>query len=249
MPINVSIITVCLNSINTMRRTVDAVVNQLDEFDEYIIVDGGSIDGTLEYILGLNDIRVKIIRDSRGGVYSAINDGLTRSTNDVVGIIHSDDYYVEGALKLVKDRFQDESVEIAFGSIWKESPYDVGNYYIIDVSVPKSVASVKINHVHPAVFVKREIYSSLWFDTKFKITADLDFFIRCYKDGVRFGKINHPLAVMSSGGLSDTRRIKSIVEGGSIRFNHGDYLGALLNGGLQLIRTIKKYLMNFVINR
>ncbi len=232
----ISIITVCWNSVKTISRTLDSVLSQIKQGDEYIIVDGGSTDGTLEYIQSLEDKRIVLIENIHGGVYRALNIGLDECKNEIIGIIHSDDFYLPGVIEKVKQYFNEE-IDIYFGAIWKESN---NKFNLISCEVPTSKGSIKLHHVHPAVFVKKATYGSTGFSEKYTIAADLDFFCNCYKDGARFKKSNTVFAVMAAGGISDTKRSLALLEGVIIRGKHGDYLGILFVLSLYIIKAFKK---------
>jgi len=97
----VSIITPCLNSKKTIRKTIESVINQTYKNIEYIIVDGESTDGTIEII---NEYRekykdcIKFISEKDNGIYDAMNKGIKLCSGSLIGIINSDDYYETNAV-------------------------------------------------------------------------------------------------------------------------------------------------------
>jgi len=89
----VSIITAVLNARETVRETVESILEQAFESIEYIIVDGGSTDGTLEVIEECRDARTQIMSEPDQGVYDALNKGIQRSSGDIIGILQAGDLY------------------------------------------------------------------------------------------------------------------------------------------------------------
>ena len=87
----VSIITVCLNSKNTIKYTLNSVLSQNYKNIEHIIVDGGSTDGTIDILKKYSFTKKKIYFKRNRSLYSSINFGIKRATGDLISILHSDD--------------------------------------------------------------------------------------------------------------------------------------------------------------
>ena len=107
MNIKVSVITVCLNSEKTIRRTIESVLSQTYNNIEYIIVDGLSTDSTVdivnEYISTGDSIIFSSEKDS--GIYEAMNKGIAKSTGDIISIINSDDWLEKDAIYKVVNEY------------------------------------------------------------------------------------------------------------------------------------------------
>ena len=89
----VSIITVCSNSAATIRDAIDSVLGQTYADIEYIVVDGASTDGTVDILREYEEEIARIISEPDGGIYDALNKGISFATGDIVGILNSDDFY------------------------------------------------------------------------------------------------------------------------------------------------------------
>ena len=90
----VSIITVCYNSQETIQDTIKSVIDQTYQDIEYIIIDGGSWDRTLDIISKYKDQITKVVTGPDDGIYDAMNKGISLATGDVLSILNSDDFYI-----------------------------------------------------------------------------------------------------------------------------------------------------------
>lgn len=90
----VSIITTCYNRVNTIRGAIESVLSQDYEDIEYIIVDGASKDGTMDVVNEYRSRITRIISEPDHGMYEAINKGIRIAQGDVIGLMHSDDFFM-----------------------------------------------------------------------------------------------------------------------------------------------------------
>ena len=102
----VSIITVCFNSELTVEDTINSVMRQDYSNIEHIIVDGGSVDSTLNIIESISSHNYILISESDLGIYDAMNKGIDLATGDVIGILNSDDFLLSGAVQHMADLYQ-----------------------------------------------------------------------------------------------------------------------------------------------
>ncbi|RUT05572.1 hypothetical protein DSM106972_035790 [Dulcicalothrix desertica PCC 7102] len=198
----ISIITPVYNAVNTIEKTILSVINQQIEFQlEYIIVDGKSNDGTIEIIKKyFNRISV-FISETDKGVYDAMNKGLAIATGDIIGIINADDWYNDGAFKIVEKTFLDNTnIEISYSPI-----HNYFNNEYLNTFVPGSLENLifKFTINHPSCFVRKEVYQKVGiFDLKYSMAADYDFIFRAYTMGINFYHINTPLVSYSLNGVT-----------------------------------------------
>ena len=101
----VSIITVVFNGAQYIEQTIKSVINQDYNNIEYIIIDGGSTDGTQEIIKKYEKDIAFWISEKDTGIYSAMNKGWRKSTGDIIAMLNADDYYLEGAISKVVTSF------------------------------------------------------------------------------------------------------------------------------------------------
>ena len=138
----ISIITVCFNSQQTIKATINSVLNQSYKQVEYIIIDGASTDNTLEIIKEFSNSIDVFVSESDAGIYDAINKGITKSSGDVVGLLHADDVFDNNSVVANVMHSFDENVDMIYGDInyvdrkdinrvirrWKSSSYTKGKF-------------------------------------------------------------------------------------------------------------------------
>lgn len=209
----ISIITPVYNAEKTIERTIQSVINQqIDSELEYIIIDGASTDNTLN-IINRYSPYLRLISAKDNGVYDAMNKGIALATGDVIGIINSDDWYNNGALKVVEQAFSNNPhVSIVHSPV---NNYLAGKY--LSTFQPGNLENLvfKITVAHPSCFIKRELYNEIGgFDLSYSIAADYDLIFRAYISGAEFLKVDFPLASFSLDGMSSklSNKIKLIHE-------------------------------------
>lgn len=202
MGIKVSVITPCLNSEKTIRETIESVLGQTYDNIEYILVDGGSIDRTVEIIEEyrlIADGRLQYISEKDKGIYDAMNKGIMRASGDVIGIINSDDWYEPDAVEQVVRCFCEMDSEAVFGEKWVIDGGGQREYHTIHSTFPP----------HPSTFIKREVYQKHGvFDLKYKIASDRELLLRFITEGVQFDHIDKILANFRRTGISNLNRME-----------------------------------------
>jgi glycosyltransferase involved in cell wall biosynthesis len=211
----ISIITPIYNAEKTLERTIKSVLSQQNQSElEYIIIDGGSTDGSIEIVKRYSDKINIFISEKDRGVYDAMNKGLSLATGDVVGIINGDDWYNEGTFKIVEDIFNSNrsNVDILY------SPIDnyLDNKYINTFS-PGNLEHLTLKFVlnHPSCFVRKSVYKQVGlFNTSYLIAADYDLIFRAYISGASFHYVDIALASYSLNGMTGNlkNRLKLIQE-------------------------------------
>jgi len=214
----VSIVTVVYNGAATIERTIRSVLAQTWPRIEYIIVDGGSTDGTLDIIRRYED-RIDYWESSPDkGIYDAMNKGITLCTGEWTGLINADDWYpddaVATAMAAVKDR---PDVQIAHGDILIHYPNGTSK-----VKHPKAGGFLlkywEMTMNHPSFFVRRSFYTGRPFSTAFRVGGDHHWTLRAWMEGPQaFLRVPAVLAHFSVGGASATMPLrKGLREGDAI---------------------------------
>jgi len=202
----VSVITVVFNNVNLLEKTIRSVINQTYSNIEYIVIDGGSTDGTVELIKKYDDFIDYWVSENDSGIYDAMNKGVRTSSGSIIGIINSDDCYDENAIQNVVDQFVlDQETGITYGEEYFYF-YIFGKIYIRKDPC-KNIVEKDIlisNYIgHPTVFIKKSIYLTVGlYDASLKICADWDFFVRAYKNKYKFTFIPKIISHCLEGGVS-----------------------------------------------
>jgi glycosyltransferase involved in cell wall biosynthesis len=210
----VSIVTVCYNSAATIEHTIQSVLSQSYENIEYIIVDGGSNDATLDIINSYKDKISKVISEPDKGIYDAMNKGVMNASGEVVGILNSDDFYeTNESVSQVIAAFEND-IDVVFGDLVFVKPENL-NHITRFYSLPKFKAwKLKFGWMppHPSSFIKKSLYDKYGlYKINYKISADYEIFIRfLLVHKARFKHINKTLVRMRDGGVS-TSGIKSSI--------------------------------------
>lgn len=179
MAITFSVITCTWNSAAFLSESIASVLAQDYPYIEYIFVDGGSTDGTLEQIHAL-DRPYHLLKNVRGGVSKAMNEGLRAATGDVIAYLHSDDYYLRpDVLSRVAAHFEASGRKWLFGRTMTlaDGKLIPDNY----VAPRFSYASLlRGNYIpHPATFVRRELMLRAGgFNTSLKYAMDYDLWLK-----------------------------------------------------------------------
>ena len=205
----ISIITVVYNNEKTINEAIESVLNQNYQNIEYIVIDGGSKDGTLSKINEYKNRISYFVSERDNGLYDAMNKGIKAATGDVVGILNSDDLYQD--LNVIKDVMknfiENEKIDILYGDLvyvknddiskvvrnWKSKPY-YKNFFE-NANVPP----------HPSLFLRRRVYEQAGlFNLDYKIAADYELMLRIFKNHNFNSKyINRLIVRMRLGGASN----------------------------------------------
>lgn len=205
----VTIITVCLNSNKTIEETILSVLSQSYNDIQYILIDGGSTDGTLHTINKYKDRLDVIVSEKDNGIYDAMNKGLLLSKGKIIGILNSDDLYSSNdVISHIVDAFYKFNPKIVFGDlihISNKKPYHATRYYNA-----KHFKAWKLRFgwmpPHPASFFHKSIYDLHGhYLTSFKTGADYEMFVRLLlKQKLTFTHVNKILIKMRTGGATSS---------------------------------------------
>jgi glycosyltransferase involved in cell wall biosynthesis len=194
----VSIITVAYNAELFIEKTIKSVLSQTYSPIEYIIIDGGSTDNTVDIIKEYSDRIAYWCSEKDNGISDAFNKGLSKATGDIIGIINADDWYKNDTLEIVVNNFG--SADIVYGDLqlWKREKKDFiqkGNHSLL-------AREMTVNH--PTVFIKKSCYEKLGnFREEYKCAMDYDLMLRFYTNNCVFKYIPFVLSNMRLEGISD----------------------------------------------
>ena len=203
----ISVITVCYNSGKTIRHTLRSVREQTFWNVEHIIVDGGSVDNTMEVVAAEGLHVTKVVSEKDSGIYDAMNKGLKLATGDVVAFLNADDFYKDSeVLARVAMVMQAEQLDALYGDVEFFRPgmqdtvarrYNSGRFTAGRLGWGWMPA-------HPALFVNRAVFERYGiFRTDYHIAGDFEFIARVFKHPeLRHRHLPQSLVRMQMGGVS-----------------------------------------------
>lgn len=210
----ISIITSVYNNRDTIAEAIDSVLSQTYKNIEYIIVDGGSSDGTVEIVRGYGDRITKFVSERDRGIYDGLNKGVLLATGDVIGFLHSDDLYAnDKIIALIAKEFEKGDFDGVYGDLVYTPKSDTDKVLRYWKSRKFEAGLLKKGWMpaHPTLFLKRAVYKKFGeFDISFKIAADYDFMLRILKGGIKVSYLPTVLYKMRVGGESN-KSIKNIM--------------------------------------
>lgn len=224
---NLSIITVSYNAASTIERTIRSVLCQTAEAGlnvEYVIVDGGSTDGTVGIIRSFGDRIHDWVSEPDRGIYDAMNKGIARVTGEWVGILNSDDWYAEGAFSHLAEAIEDNpQSDVVVGGVVRVTEDGTSGKLVLP---PNEEFSALRPNNHPATFVKRDVYERIGrFNLDFALAADIELILRIQATpDLNISRFNRTLTYMQEGGASSG--VGGIVESASIEHHYRGFLAA-----------------------
>lgn len=231
--IKISVITVCYNSVSTIERTIESVLLQGNHVYEYLIIDGGSTDGTMDIVKSYEDKfegRLRWVSEPDNGIYNAMNKGIKMATGNVIAIINSDDYMERDALSNVSLAFLSTGVEVVCGNVVyikkdrKSNTYEELASAQIYTRTDKSIRKRIKHYLHPATIIKKSVYEKCGlFNESLGISADYDFMIRMILQDISMAYIDQTICYFTLDGASQKQRVKGIEES---RVINKKYLGS-----------------------
>ena len=235
----ISIITVCFNSEKTIERTIKSVINQSYKNIEYIIIDGGSTDKTLDIIYKYKSNITTIVSEKDKGIYDAFNKGLDSFSGEMVGFVNADDYLMLDAIKILVDYYnRHKNMDFFFGSVEKHwgvlhgyKPWKI--HYTWGFYSSHSTG----------FYIKKDAAKIVGrYNTKYKFSADYDYFYRMIVKHKLKGiatKKKEVFGVFQRGGYSSQIDFfDHLCECTRIRIDNGQ------NKIIVLITFILKYMLN-----
>lgn len=205
----VSIITVSYNSEKTIQKTFHSILAQEVLPEEYILIDGGSTDGTLGIAekfrpkFQQKGIAFRLISEPDKGIYDAMNKGIRLAEGDIIGIINSDDWYEPCAVRTAVKTMEKTGCDVVFGAIrmWKRD----GSNFVKKPRLRNFQTSRDWNH--PTMFVKRAIYRKYPFRNK-GIHDDYGCYLKMRKEGCKICISDEVMANFRMGGKSNHRSLQ-----------------------------------------
>ena len=213
MPL-VSIITIVYNGIRQVEQTIASVLGQTYENIEYIVIDGGSTDGTVEIIKRYQDRIAYWVSEPDNGISDAFNKGINAATGEFVGLLNADDRMSADQVALGVQALLNSSADYIFGDLLFHDETGCILYRINgDPDYQRIIDSKMPELCHPTVLARKALYDRIGlFDTRYRYAMDYDWLLRLHRNGGR------GLYVKRGGGTyGDRRRFRYLLQGGAQR--------------------------------
>lgn len=241
----ISIITITYNSEQYVEDAVKSIVSQDYPNIEYVVIDGGSTDRTLDILQSYQSYISCLISEKDNGISDAFNKGIAHCTGDIIGIINSDDYLLPGALRAIADAYEkDVDVYRSNDIIWNVK---TDNRFREVPSMKFPLIPLSLNVAHQGTYVSSRCYDKFGtFDLSLRYCMDRDFLTRCYLQGAKFKYVNYDTAVYR---WADGATTRSIIDKRSDYFrlitnNGGNKVQAVFFFSYMLFRDIAKRCLN-----
>lgn len=185
----ISVITPSFNQGHFIKETIDSVLNSNYDDIEYIVMDGGSTDDTVDILKSYGD-RIIWKSEKDNGQTDAINKGMNLATGDILCFLNSDDYYMADTISYVMDYFKNNN-----DAMWLSGDYKivdengeeiqgfVKKYKNLLKSFPNKMTLKVANYIiQPSTFWRKEVYKTIGpFDEKLNYVMDYDYWLRTIK--------------------------------------------------------------------
>src|SRR5574344_833951 len=254
----VSVITVVFNDVKHIQKTMDSFFSQTWEDKEYIVIDGGSTDGTADVIKQYADKLAYWCSEKDDGIYDAMNKGIMHCTGDWINFLNCGDQFVND--KSIEEVFKNDTkdIDVIYGDSIASSRYS-------DMPI---LASSNINELslypiyrHGSSFIRNLIQKKFLFDLEKKKTfgfaLDWNCIFKMYHNGAKFKKINVYIQRYDTEGTS-AQKYKSAIFNYRITSQYGFSIHKLLYlfktlfrytlDDLGIIKWMRAFVFEFIIN-
>tara|TARA_Y100000385_G_scaffold274995_1_gene318806 strand:+ start:4063 stop:4806 length:744 start_codon:yes stop_codon:yes gene_type:complete len=230
--LKISIITVCYNSSKTIEKTFQSIISQTYADIEYIVIDGGSSDATLDIIKKYKKSITKFISENDKGLYDAMNKGIELATGDIIGILNSDDiFYDNSVLKSVVEFHNRNSVDASISDVlYKNNNGKIVRKYRANDWTPEKLKSAFMPP-HAGIFFKKKLFKDYGdYQLNYQIAADFELITRFFlKNKITWKYLNINTTIMLIGGISSSgyksykiisREIINALSTNQVSYNH-----------------------------
>jgi glycosyltransferase involved in cell wall biosynthesis len=213
-----SVVTIALNPGPTLQTTLDAVLSWADERVEYIVIDGGSSDGTRERLASLNNRLSYWVSEPDQGISDAFNKGLSLCRAPVVGLINAGDWYEPTTPEHVLTAFAEDP---QLGVLCGRLQFWHGSEPATLCDSEPDLLTRDMTVTHPTCFIRRQLYLEHGgFSDQYRLAMDYELLLRLLVAGVRFQRSDAVLANMVHDGLAEQNWRAALIETHAARCQH-----------------------------
>lgn len=207
----ISIITINLNNRTGLENTMSSVYEQTYPDVEYIVIDGGSSDGSVELITQSSGKIAHWISEKDKGVYDAMNKGIMRAKGEYVLLLNSGDFLLNAdVLKLFVDGMK-QKADLVYGNLYVRSKEGLRVIVFPDQLRFSFVAQHSLPH--PATLIKRSLFDAVgYYDANLKICSDWKFFmLALFKHDATYEHVNLIVTEYNFDGISSQRKNMPVI--------------------------------------
>jgi glycosyltransferase involved in cell wall biosynthesis len=215
---SVSVVTVCFNAAPTLEQTILSVLAQESVHVEYIVIDGGSSDGSVSIIQRYAERLTYWCSERDRGIYHAMNKGLAQASGQWVAFLNADDYFHDAtALRDLLQATGDGIDLVAGGTLMRrnhaDSPFVPSRRFGLCLQIP---------FMHTAALVRRQAMLRCGgFDERYRIAADCDLLLKVMgRRGSPWRRVERLVSVMRDGGASDRNYLRGRLEYMQLYWRH-----------------------------
>ena len=236
----IAIIIINYKKIQTLKQTVESVLSQTYLDKEYIVIDGGSKDGAVDFLKSQDKITYWV-SEKDGGLYNAMNKGIRKLSGDYVIFMNSGDVFFDR--NVLSDIFNGKvyNADVMYGS----TIYKYGNGGILRNPRDLNVMSYELPFCHQSCFVKSKLMKNIEYDESYKLIADYNFFYQGWKKNWQFVQINKIVAIYDTTGVSADPARKWQIYGERCKI-HGDDTSLLFYNYLNIKTALKCFLAKII---
>ena len=199
----VSVITVCYNAIRGIEKTIQSVISQSHDDIEYIVIDGGSTDGTIDVIQKYRDKIAYFVSEPDGGIYDAMNKGIKAATGEWINFLNAGDVFASKDAIMISMSIDTDGIDVIYGD---SIEFTKELSHIVPASDDVKRMSLEPIYRHGSSFVRASVQKKNEFDVSRKdlgYSLDWEMIHRLYHEGYRFKKVDTVIECYELEGVSN----------------------------------------------
>jgi len=243
----ISIITIVYNNKECIAECIKSILKQKNSNLEYIVIDGGSTDGTLEAIEPYKSELACYISEKDSGLYNALNKGIRNATGDIIGILHSDDLlYADTTLSEICTTFESTNADLVYAKgvyVAKNNANKIRRLYASS-GFNKNRLYFGWIPLHTTIYVRRAVFEQYGlYDESFKIASDYEISLRWFtNEKIKKVYLNRIVVKMRFGGKSTTPGLQGLKSSEDYRIIKQYKLWGFITLGCKIARKIPQYI-------
>jgi len=237
----ISIVTVVYNGKKYLEQTINSILDQTYDNVEYIVIDGGSTDGTLEIIQKYDRQIDYWISESDDGIYDAMNKGAGLAIGEYISFLNADDWYLGDSIELIAKNSLKDHPGYLYGDVNLYDDNKVMGQHRANLKRYKKHTPIG----HQALFVQTKYLRQMPFSNKYKIIADYDFMIKLIKLNISYIQLDRPLVNFRIAGISSVMGYDK--ERFQLQYHHFGLLAAMYGYVLETDTPIISHIINKLV--